>query len=103
MSGARTRFCDLAETADMISRTVHNSRAGGFTLIEVLATLVLLGIALPVAMRGTTIALSAASRAKHTAEASALAESKLTELTTVITSGQLPGAASGDFAPDHPD
>ena len=36
----------------------------GFTLIEVLATLVLLGIVMPVAMRGVSLALAASSIAR---------------------------------------
>jgi prepilin-type N-terminal cleavage/methylation domain-containing protein len=72
----------------------------GFTLIEVLATLVLLGIVMPVAMRGVSLALAAASTARHTAEAASLAEAKLNELVadgSWQTSGQ-----TGDF-PDNPE
>ncbi|HYO09332.1 MAG TPA: type II secretion system protein [Tepidisphaeraceae bacterium] len=73
----------------------------GFTLVEVLATLVLMGIVLPVAMRGLSLALAAASVAKHTTEAAALAQTKLNELTTTSATGSL--NATGDFAPEHPD
>src|SRR4051794_38319604 len=52
----------------------------GFTLIEVLATLVLLGIILPAAMRGVSIGLAMASHARHVTEAAQLAEAKLNEL-----------------------
>ena len=52
----------------------------GFTLVEVLATLVLMGIVIPVAMHGVSIAMSAASNARKTAEAATLAETKLNEL-----------------------
>jgi prepilin-type N-terminal cleavage/methylation domain-containing protein len=92
-------------------RATHNptdflrgrGRRGGFTLIEVLATIVLLGIVLPVALRGTTLALAAASHAKHLSEASTLAETKLNELTSTISSGQVStGPSAGDF-PDSPD
>jgi prepilin-type N-terminal cleavage/methylation domain-containing protein len=64
----------------------------GFTLIEVLATLVLLGIVLPVAMRGLSVALAAAGTARHTSEAAVLAEAKLNELAAAAATG---GAASG--------
>ena len=43
----------------------------GFTLAEVLITLLFLAIVLPVAMRGVSLALAAASHAKHTREATA--------------------------------
>ena len=67
----------------------------GFTIIEVLSTLVLIGIVVPAAMRGVSLATSAGSIAKRTAEASALAESKLDEL---IASGEWRiGSLTGDF------
>lgn len=73
----------------------------GFTLIEVLATLVLLAIVLPVAMRGLSVALASASHAKRTAEAASLAEMKLNELLTSTVA--VTNNMSGDFSPDHPD
>ena len=72
-----------------------------FTLIEVLATLVLLGIILPVTMRGVSMALAASSHARHTAEATVLAQAKLNDLIAEGTWNQTQG--SGDFAPDHPE
>ena len=73
---------------------------GGFTLIEVLATLLLVGIVLPVTMRGVSLALAAASNARHVAEATALAESKLAEITTDSLSATTD--ATGDFGVEHP-
>ncbi len=73
----------------------------GFTLMEVLATLMLLAIVLPVAMRGLSIALASASHAKRTAEAASLAEMKLNELLTSTVA--VTNNMSGDFAPEHPD
>ena len=75
-------------------------RRGGFTLVEVLATLLLVGIVLPVTMRGMSLALAAASSARHTAEATSLAETKLSELTTDTLSVTTDG--SGDFGTDYP-
>jgi hypothetical protein len=62
--------------------------------------MVLLAIILPVAMKGISLAMAAAATARRTAEASALAESKLNELVTDGTwaAGQL----AGDFSPDAP-
>jgi general secretion pathway protein I len=76
------------------------ARRSGFTLIEVLATLLLVGIVLPVTMRGVSIALAAASSARHTAEATSLAETKLSELTTDTLSATT--NATGDFGQDYP-
>ena len=76
-------------------------RRHGFTLVEVLATLVLLGIVLPIAMRGVSTAMQAASKAKRTAEATSLAETKLNEL--VADGTWASGSQSGDFAPEQPE
>jgi prepilin-type N-terminal cleavage/methylation domain-containing protein len=72
----------------------------GFTLIEVLATMVMLGIVLPVAMRGVSIALATASSARHRAEAAELASAQLDEL--VATGEWSATAPSGDFGSDYP-
>jgi prepilin-type N-terminal cleavage/methylation domain-containing protein len=80
-----------------MKRSRKNSR--GFTLVEVLATLVLMGIVLPVAMRGISIALAAADTARHTSEATSLAEEKLNEL---VTSGTWSSGGSGDFGTAWP-
>ena len=74
---------------------------GGFTLVEVLATLVLLAIILPIAMRGVSMAMAAASNARRTAEATTLAEAKLNEL--VADGTWASGSLSGDFAPTQPE
>ncbi|MEA2710205.1 MAG: putative rane protein [Phycisphaerales bacterium] len=84
-----------------IRRTCLHGCGRGFTLVEVLATLVLLGIILPVAMRGVSMSMAAASSARHTAEATALAEAKLNQL---VADGTWASATlSGDFSPDQPE
>ncbi len=70
----------------------------GFTLIEVLATVALIAIVLPVVMRGVTIAMTSADAAKQRSEAVALAEAKLNEL--VSTQQWQTGNLSGDFGED---
>ena len=73
----------------------------GFTLVEVLATLMLMTIALPVILQTISIATSAASLSKRRVEASLLCQSKVDEL---IATGQWQnGQLSGDFQPDWPD
>jgi len=53
---------------------------GGFTLIEALATLVLIAIVIPAALRGITVALSLGSHTACLSEATLLAQSKMSEL-----------------------
>jgi len=74
-------------------------RQGGFTLVEVLATLVLMAIVLPVAMHAISVATSVADVARHKAEAAVLAQSKLTELQ--VTRDWQTAVLSGDFGEDH--
>jgi prepilin-type N-terminal cleavage/methylation domain-containing protein len=78
-------------------RNRHNLK--GFTLIEVLATMVLMAIILPVTMQALSVSLGAASSARHTTEAAGLAQEKLNEL---ISTGQLNAISNGDFGTDHP-
>lgn len=66
----------------------------GFTLPEVLATMLLLGIILPAAMYAMTTAMRVSSRARHTAEASQLAQYKLTELALTNDTTQFTGTGS---------
>lgn len=80
--------------------TARQGRRRGFTLPEVLATLVLMGIVLPVVMRGISGAMAAASRAKFTAQATTLGEAKLSEL--IATSQWSSAAGGGDFGQDWP-
>src|SRR5215213_11518039 len=70
-------------------------RRGGFTLTEVLATLLLVAIVLPSVMQGISLATAAAGTARQRSEATALAESKLNEL--VATNQWQSGGLSGDF------
>ena len=81
-----------------MSASTHR-KEGGFTLAEVLVTLLFLAIVLPVAMRGVSLSMAAASNARHTRQATSLAQMKLHELTTLTSPS---GPQSGDF-PDYPD
>lgn len=84
-----------------MTKQIRTCRRVGFTLIEVLATLLLVGIVLPIAMEAIATASAAASIARSQAQAAALAETKLNEL---IISGEFAsGGGSGDFSPDWPD
>ena len=52
----------------------------GFTLIEILAALLLIGLILPTAMKGVSLATMLASDSSHKYEALDLAETKLAEI-----------------------
>jgi prepilin-type N-terminal cleavage/methylation domain-containing protein len=72
----------------------------GFTFIEILATLVILSIALPAVMQGISGCLTVASSAKCQSEAAELAHDKLMAL---AAEGQWQqGVLAGDFGPDIP-
>jgi general secretion pathway protein I len=85
---------------------VHNlqssrsrARRRGFTLIEVLATLMLMAIAMPAIVHGIALAQKAASASRHRSEAAVLAASKLNEL---VWTGNYQTETSGDFGTDWP-
>lgn len=67
-----------------------------FTLIEVLAVLVLVAIVLPIAMKGVTLSMQTAARARQLTEAGQLASNKLNEL--VILKDPALFDSTGDFA-----
>lgn len=72
----------------------------GFTLIEVLAAILLISIVVPVAMTATSQVMKSADAARRRTEAAGLADSKLAEL--IATGDWQTGALSGDFGEDHP-
>lgn len=76
-------------------------RRRGFTLLEVLATLMVIGIVMPIAMKGISLGVSAASLSKRSVEAAMLAETKLNELAVVGPWSM--GSMSGEFGSDWPD
>ncbi|MEZ0264358.1 MAG: prepilin-type N-terminal cleavage/methylation domain-containing protein [Phycisphaerae bacterium] len=75
-------------------------RSGGFTLMEVLAALLLIGLVLPVALDGIGRCVDAGNAAKRRAEAATLAEARLNEV-LVSTAPNL-AAGSGEFGPEWP-
>lgn len=76
-------------------------RRRGFTLIEVIATLLFIAIVLPVVMQAISLSTGAAGLARRSLEAASLAEEKLSEL--VATGEWSTGQQSGDFGEDWPD
>jgi general secretion pathway protein I len=91
---------DRCHLRPVLSRSRRRARRG-FTLPEVLATLLLLAIVIPSIMKGISLSTAAAGTARQRSEATALAESKLNEL---VTTGQWQsGGLSGDFGQDWPE
>jgi prepilin-type N-terminal cleavage/methylation domain-containing protein len=84
----------------VLQSTIPRHRRG-FTLIEVLTTMVVMAIILPVAMHGISVSLQAAEIAKRTAVATTLADGKLNDLASATQSVSA-GTTSGDFMPDFP-
>ena len=77
------------------------ARACGFTLMEILATMLLLGIVLPAITTGISVSLAAADTARHRVTAARLAQEKILELTLAQTLGG--GGTSGEFGVDNPE
>lgn len=67
----------------------------GFTLVEILATFVLIALILPVVMEGLSLSMKLGVKSKRQVEAGALAETRLAEL---LLSGEYDnGDQSGEF------
>src|SRR5206468_1440220 len=102
--GALSHRSHYGETVMSASRCTISSgrrratrrRSGGFTLVEVLATILLLSIVLPVAMHGISVAMQAAGAARHRVEAASLGDAKLQDL--LVENLWLSGNQAGDFS-----
>jgi prepilin-type N-terminal cleavage/methylation domain-containing protein len=84
----------MSETTLSIRRSKRSGRRA-FTLVEVLAALLLIAIVLPVVMRGISAGTSSASLTRRRTEASSLAQSKLAEI--MATEQWRDGALNGTF------
>jgi prepilin-type N-terminal cleavage/methylation domain-containing protein len=72
----------------------------GFTLIEVLVTLLLIGIVIPAIMHAITAAAAAGNAARHRNDAASFAKSQMAYLILAVSQGQNPVLA-GDADPFH--
>lgn len=73
------RFRCFARGGDAAGCNIRAVRCG-FTFIELLVTMVLIGIIMPVAMRGIGLCTQLGGQARREMEAASLAKTKLTEL-----------------------
>jgi prepilin-type N-terminal cleavage/methylation domain-containing protein len=73
---------------------------GGFTFVELLATMVLISIVMPVVMRTIGLCTQMAGQSRRQVEAVCLAKTKLTELTAAQDWEN--GSNRGDFGTDWP-
>ncbi|MGA2582098.1 MAG: prepilin-type N-terminal cleavage/methylation domain-containing protein [Tepidisphaeraceae bacterium] len=82
-------------------RTRRHKNSGGFTLIEVLITLLYIAIVLPALMGSIVTAAKIADGAKRRDEASGLAQAQLNQILADGTWQN--GSSSGDFGVNFPD
>jgi general secretion pathway protein I len=68
--------------------------SGGFTLVEALAAVAIIGIVMPVALYGISLATQAAGLAQQRSEASEIAANKLNEI--IVTNQWSTGGLAGD-------
>jgi len=83
-------------------RKKKRNAAKGFTLIEILAALLLIGLVLPAVMKGVSLVSIMASDSDHNYEALDLAENKLAEV-LLEKSWQNSGSQSGRFEDEYED
>ena len=81
---------------------VSSKAKRAFTLPEVLATLVLVGLVLPAVMKGISLALAASDDARRRVEAVGLAENKLAELAADAMVNSATGGGGGEFGDEAP-
>lgn len=75
-------------------------KSGAFTLVEILVTLVFMGVVLPAVVSALLIANRASVTADRAAVATQLAQNEMSEL--LVDNAWASGARSGDFGPDYP-
>ena len=75
-------------------------RLGGFTFVELLVTMVLIAIVMPVVMQTIGLCTRLAGQSRRQVEAACLAKTKLTELTAAQDWES--GSNRGDFGTDWP-
>lgn len=85
-----------------VPRGRRRRRQRGLTLIEVMATVVLMGVVLPVAMEGLSYCVAAAGAARQRDEAAGLAEAKMAEI-IAVGDWQYQSSFAGNFGEEYPE
>jgi prepilin-type N-terminal cleavage/methylation domain-containing protein len=83
-----------------VSRPGGRGRRRGFTFIELLATVVLIAVIMPVAMRSIGLCTRVGGQSRRQMEAASLARAKLTEL--IVTGQWQDGNQRGQFEKEWP-
>lgn len=93
--------CEVSslKPSDFKLQTSH-SPSRGFTFVELLATMVLIAIVMPVVMQTIGLCTRLAGQSRRQVEAACLAKTKLTELTAAQDWQN--GSGRGDFGTDWP-
>jgi len=86
----------------MTARRSQRRSPRGFTLMECLATMLLMAIILPAVDKGLSVATQSATTTRHRTEAAGLAQSKLSELLVGGPAVWQQGNVGGDFGPEWP-
>jgi prepilin-type N-terminal cleavage/methylation domain-containing protein len=95
-----SKSANLQRPADFSRQGARVSAiGGGFTLIEILVTLLLIGIVIPAIMHAITAAAEAGNAARHRNDADDLAKSQMAYLILAVSQGQNP-ILSADAALD---
>ena len=94
----RLRLLRRCAPRNDIHRASHSP--SGFTFVELLATIVLISIVMPVVMRTIGLCTQIAGQSRRQVEAVCLARTRLTELTAA--QGWENGSSRGDFGTDWP-
>lgn len=92
----RNAKCEMKNRLFISQFAIRNPKSKAFTLPEVLAALVFVGIVLPVVMHGLTVAMQVSSSARHRVEAAQLAKQKVDEFLVVRDPSSFI-SATGDF------
>ncbi len=89
----------IPRASNFTPQTSH-ARRGGFTFVELLATLALISIVMPVLMQTFSLCTRVAGESRRQVEAVSLATTKLTEM--MASQDWQTGAVRGDFGQDWP-
>jgi len=83
-----------------MSRTARPRRRSGFTIVELMASMVVVAIVLPSIVQGTILCMDLSVNSRMQAQAASLAQAKLAELASTLSLDQ--AMQSGNFGTQWP-